>query len=228
VGESPSTFSIAVAPLDATPPTIPVTLPSALLERRPDVAAAERSAAAANEQIGVAVAAYFPTLTFSASGGFTSATLSNWLTAPARVWTLGPQLAGTLFDGGLRHARVEAARATFDQQAATYRQAVLTAFQDVEDNLAMLRILASEEIVQRQAVVSAQQSLDITTNSYKAGTTTFLDVLTAQATAFAAQRSLVDIQGRRMVAAAGLIKALGGGWDGDLNTVDAGTAKKAS
>lgn len=221
VGESPSTFSIAVAPLDATPPSIPVTLPSALLERRPDVAAAERSAAAANEQIGVAQAAYFPTLTLSASGGFTSSTFANWLTAPARVWTLGPQLAGTLFDGGLRHARVEAARATFDQQAATYRQTVLTAFQDVEDNLASLRILASEEVIQQQAVVSAEQSLAIVTNSYKAGTTIFLDVLTAQATAFAAQRSLVDIQGRRMVAAAGLIKALGGGWDGDVDSVNA-------
>jgi len=214
VGEPASTFALAPAPLDAVPPTIPLSLPSALLERRPDVAAAERSAAAANEQIGVAQAAYFPTLTLSASGGFTAADFANWLTAPARVWSLGPQLAATIFDGGLRHAKVEAARATYDQSAATYRAAVLTAFQDVEDNLSTLRILASEEVIQRQAVASAEQSLAIVTNEYKAGTTTYLDVLTAQATAFTAERSLVDIQGRRMVAAAGLIKALGGDWDG--------------
>lgn len=214
VGEPASTFALAPAPLDAVPPTIPLSLPSALLERRPDVAAAERSAAAANEQIGVAQAAYFPTLTLSASGGFTAADFANWLTAPARAWSLGPQLAATIFDGGLRHARVEAARATYDQSAATYRAAVLTAFQDVEDNLSTLRILASEDVIQRQALASAQQSLAIVTNEYKAGTTTYLDVLTAQATAFTAERSLVDIQGRRMVAAAGLIKALGGDWNG--------------
>lgn len=214
VGEPASTFALAPAPLDAVPPTIPLSLPSALLERRPDVAAAERSAAAANEQIGVAQAAYFPTLTLSGSGGFTAADFANWLTAPARFWSLGPQLAGTIFDGGLRHAKVEAARAAYDQSAATYRAAVLTAFQDVEDNLSTLRILASEDVIQRQAVASAEQSLAIVTNEYKAGTTTYLDVLTAQATAFTAERSLVDIQGRRMVAAAGLIKALGGDWGG--------------
>lgn len=214
VGEPASTFSLPPAPLDATPPTIPLSLPAALLERRPDVAAAERTAAAANEQIGVAQAAFFPTLTLSASGGFTSADFANWLTAPARVWSLGPALAATLFDGGLRHAKVEAAKATYDEEAAAYRAAVLTAFQDVEDNLASLRILAQEETIEQQAVVSAQQALNIVTNEYKAGTTTYLDVLTAQATAFSTQRSLVDIQGRRMVAAAGLIKALGGGWEG--------------
>ena len=219
VGEPASTFSLPPAPLDAAPPTIPLTLPSALLERRPDVASAERSAASANEQIGVAQAAYFPTLTLSGSGGFTAADFANWLTAPARVWSLGPQLAATIFDGGLRHARVEAARAAYDQAAATYRAAVLTAFQDVEDNLSTLRILASEEVIQRQAVASAEQALAIVTNEYKAGTTTFLDVLTSQATAFTAERSLVDIQGRRMVAAAGLIKALGGDWGGLGTTV---------
>lgn len=224
VGEPASTFSIAAAPLDAQPPTIPLTLPGALLERRPDVAAAERTVAAANEQIGIAQAAFFPTLTLSASGGFDSTSIANWLTAPARFWSLGPALAATLFDGGLRHARVDAARALYDQEAATYRGTVLSAYQDVEDNLASLRILADEETIQRQAVASAEQALAIVNNSYKAGTTTFLDVLTAQATAFSAERSLVDIQGRRMAAAAGLIKALGGGWQG---LGDAATAAPA-
>ncbi|MCY0389193.1 efflux transporter outer membrane subunit [Robbsia sp. Bb-Pol-6] len=227
VGESASTFSIAAAPLDAQPPTIPISLPGALLERRPDVAAAERTAAAANEQIGIAQAAFFPTLTLSASGGFDSTSIANWLTAPARFWSLGPSLAATLFDGGLRHAKVDAARAVYDQEAATYRATVLAAFQDVEDNLASLRILADEETIERQAVASAEQALAIVTNSYKAGTTTFLDVLTAQATAFTAQRSLVDIQSRRMVSAAGLIKALGGGWDG-LGSGDAQAVQATS
>jgi NodT family efflux transporter outer membrane factor (OMF) lipoprotein len=220
VGVPASTFSVPVAPLQGEPPTIPLRLPSTLLERRPDVAAAERSAAAANEKIGVAQAAYFPTLSLSASGGLASSVFSNWLTAPARVWTIGPQLAGTLFDGGLRHAQVAEARATYDQAAATYRAAVLTAFQDVEDNLASLRILANEATIQRQAVASAQQSLAISTNEYKAGTAQYLDVLTAQATYLSARRSLVDVEGRRMVAAAGLIKALGGGWDGLAAPID--------
>ncbi|MGI4861153.1 MAG: efflux transporter outer membrane subunit [Janthinobacterium lividum] len=224
VGEPASTFSIAAAPLDAQPPTIPLRLPGALLERRPDVASAERTAAAANEQIGIAQAAFFPTLTLSASGGFDSTSLATWLTAPARFWSLGPSLAATLFDGGLRHAKVDAARAVYDQEAAAYRATVLAAFQNVEDNLASLRILADEEVIQRQAVASAEQSLAITTNSYKAGTTIFLDVLTAETTAFTARRSLVDIQGRRMVAAAGLIMALGGGWEG-LGSGDAQAAQ---
>ncbi|WP_347555365.1 efflux transporter outer membrane subunit [Robbsia sp. KACC 23696] len=220
VGEPASVFTLAAAPLHAEPPTIPLTLPSSLLERRPDVAAAERSAASANEQIGIAQAAYFPTLTLSASGGFASSAFSDWLTAPARVWTIGPQLAATLFDGGLRRAKVAEARASYDQAAATYRAAVLTAFQDVEDNLSSLRILANEATIQRDAVSSAQQSLTISTNGYKAGTNQYLDVLTAQATLLSARRSLVDVEGRRMVAAAGLIKALGGGWDGLSAPVD--------
>ncbi|MGI4815948.1 MAG: efflux transporter outer membrane subunit [Janthinobacterium lividum] len=215
IGQPASTFSLAHAEVSTFLPEVPAQLPSTLLERRPDVAAAERRAAAANEQIGVAMSAFFPTLSLSASGGFDSATFAQWLTAPARVWSLGPQLALTLFDGGLRHAQVEAARAAFDEQSADYRQTVLQAFQDVEDNLVSLRVLANEIVIQQQAVVSAQQALNIVSNEYKAGTTTYLDVLSAQATAFSAQRSLIDIEGRRLVANAGLVKALGGGWDSE-------------
>ena len=213
IGEPASTFALAPAPLTATPPAIPSQLPSTLLERRPDVAAAERSAAAANEQIGVAISAYYPTLTLSASGGFESSAISNWLTAPARFWTLGPQLAATLFDGGLRAAQTDAARATYDQNVATYRGTVLSAFQDVEDNLASLRILAQEIEIDRADAQSADQALDILVNQYKAGTATYLQVIVAQTTAYAAHRTLVNANGSRMVSAVGLIKALGGGWD---------------
>ncbi|WP_144111360.1 efflux transporter outer membrane subunit [Paraburkholderia sp. BCC1886] len=213
VGEPASTFSIPPSPLTATPPTVPAQMPSALLERRPDIASAERKAAAANEQIGVAIAAFFPSLTLSASGGFENSVFSQLLTAPSRFWTLGPQLAATLFDAGLRQAQTEAARATYDENVATYRQTVLTAFQDVEDNLASQRILAQEIVVQQQAVDSARQALDIVTNEYKAGTVPFLNVLTAQTTAFTAQQKLENIAGQRMVSSVGLVKALGGGWD---------------
>ncbi|WP_091907641.1 efflux transporter outer membrane subunit [Chitinasiproducens palmae] len=219
VGTNPSTFSLAAAPLDAEPPSIPAVLPSTLLERRPDVAVAERRAAAANEQIGVAQAAFFPTLTLDAQGGFQSSTFSNWLTAPARFWSLGPSLAATLFDAGARRAQVEANRADYDNQVALYKQAVLEAFQDVEDQLATLRVLAREATIRRAAVESATQALAIVNNSYKAGTVTFLDVLTAQNTLFSSRQSLVETMGRRMVASAGLVKALGGGWDGDVSHV---------
>jgi NodT family efflux transporter outer membrane factor (OMF) lipoprotein len=213
VGEPASTFSIAPSPLTATPPAVPAQMPSALLERRPDIAAAERAAKAANEQIGVAISAFFPTLTLSASGGFESSVLSQLLTAPARFWTLGPQLAGTIFDGGLREAQTNAARAAYDQDVAAYRQTVLAAFQDVEDNLASQHILAQEIVVQQAAVESAQQALDIVTNQYKSGTVGYLNVLTAQTTAFTAEQKLASLAGQRMVSSAGLVKALGGGWD---------------
>ncbi|MFM0240086.1 efflux transporter outer membrane subunit [Paraburkholderia phytofirmans] len=213
VGEPASTFSIPPAPLTATPPTVPAQMPSALLERRPDIASAERKAAAANEQIGVAIAAFFPSLTLSASGGFENSVFSQLLTAPSRFWTLGPQLAATLFDAGLRQAQTEAARAAYDGDVATYRQTVLAAFQDVEDNLASQRILAQEIVVQQQAVDSARQALAIVTNEYKAGTVGFVNVLTAQTTAFTAEQKLENIAGQRMVSSVGLVKALGGGWD---------------
>ncbi|MBR8460696.1 efflux transporter outer membrane subunit [Burkholderia dolosa] len=213
IGEPASTFSLPPMPLASEPPVTPVDVPSALLERRPDIAAAERRAAAANEQIGVAIAAFFPTLTLSASGGVQSSVWSQLFTLPARFWTVGPQLAATLFDAGLRAAQTEAARAAYDQDVAAYRLAVLTAFQDVEDNLASQRILAQEVDVQRQAVESAQHALAIVTNQYKAGTVAYLNVLTAQTTAFTAQQKLASIAGQRMESSVGLVKALGGGWD---------------
>ncbi|MBR8334516.1 efflux transporter outer membrane subunit [Burkholderia ambifaria] len=213
IGEPASTFSLPANPLTAQPPITPVDVPSALLERRPDIAAAERRAASANEQIGVAIAAFFPTLTLSATGGFQSSVWSQLFTLPARFWTVGPQLAATLFDAGLRAAQTDAARATYDQDVAAYRLAVLTAFQDVEDNLASQRILAQEVDVQRQAVDSAEQALAIVTNQYKAGTVAYLNVLSAQTTAFTAQQKLATIAGQRMVSSVGLVKALGGGWD---------------
>lgn len=213
IGEPASTFSLPPNPLAAEPPITPVDVPSAILERRPDIAAAERRAAAANEQIGVAISAFFPTLTLSATGGFQSSVWSQLFTLPARFWTVGPQLAATLFDAGLRAAQTDATRATYDQDVAAYRLAVLTAFQDVEDNLASQRILAQEIDVQRQAVDSAEHALAIVTNQYKAGTVAYLNVLTAQTTAFTAQQKLATIAGQRMVSSVGLVKALGGGWD---------------
>ncbi|GLU35853.1 efflux transporter outer membrane subunit [Trinickia caryophylli] len=223
VGEPASTFSIPPTPLEAEPPEVPLELPTALLERRPDIASAERKTAAANEQIGVAIAAYFPSLTLSAQGGFQSSVLSNLLQLPSRFWSVGPSLAATLFDAGLRRAQTEAARAAYDQQVATYRQTVLTAFQEVEDNLASQRILAREIIVQREAVASAKQALAIVTNQYKAGTVGYVSVLTAQTTAFSAEQKLATLAGQRMVSSVGLVKALGGGW-----SVAAGAADTAS
>ncbi|RKI13652.1 efflux transporter outer membrane subunit [Corallococcus sp. AB030] len=213
VGEPASTFSVPRVPLTATPPPLPLEFPSTLLERRPDIAAAERRAAAANEQIGVAMAAWFPSLNLSASGGFVSSTLAQWLTAPHLVWSLGPQLVATLFDGGLRAARTEQSFATYDQAVANYRATVLAAFQDVEDNLVSLRVLEQEVVIQQEAVGYARQTLDVVLNQYKAGTVTYLQVVTAQNTLYSAQQTLASIAGRRMVSAVGLIKALGGGWD---------------
>jgi NodT family efflux transporter outer membrane factor (OMF) lipoprotein len=213
VGQPASTFSIPPSPLTAEPPVVPVSMPSTLLERRPDIASAERKAAAANEQIGVAMSAFFPSLTISASGGFESSVFSQLLSMPSRFWTVGPSLAGTIFDAGLRSAQTDAARAAYDQQVATYRQTVLAAFQDVEDNLASQRILGQEVVVQRQAVESARHALEIVINEYKVGTTDFQNVLSAQTTAFSAQQRLANIDGERMVSSVGLVKALGGGWD---------------
>lgn len=212
MGVPASGFSLPRKVLEVKPPLIPAQLPSSLLERRPDVAAAERRAAASNEQIGVAMAAFFPSLTLSAGAGFQGSSLANWFSVPALVWSLGAQLAGMIFDGGLRAARTEAAQAAYDQSVASYRQTVLVAFQDVEDNLVSLRVLESESELQRQAVQSALQARDIATNEYKAGTATYLNVITAQTIAFSAESRLVQLSGQRMVSAVGLIKALGGGW----------------
>ena len=223
IGKPASSFSSSVAPLTATPPPIPVGVPSELLERRPDIAAAERSVASANAQIGVAEAAYYPTLTLTASGGFQGTSLSNWLSWPNRLWSIGSAIAETVFDAGLRRAMTDEARAAYDATVASYRQTVLTAFQDVEDNLAALRILEEEARVQEEAVNASQKSLEVTMNQYKAGTVSYLNVIVAQTTKLNNERTAVDISGRRMAASALLVKALGGGWDAPAGRATAGS-----
>jgi NodT family efflux transporter outer membrane factor (OMF) lipoprotein len=212
-GQPASTFAIAPAALDTQPPAVPLGLPSELLERRPDIAASERLVEQANAQIGVARAAFFPTVTLSAGGGFQSTKISNWLTWPSRFWSLGPALAQTLFDGGLRKATVEQFQASYDQTAANYRQAVLTGFSQVEDNLASLRILALEIQQQDAAVKSAQRQLTVATDRYKLGIDPYLNVLTAQTTVLANQQTAVNLRTQQMTATVQLIEALGGGWD---------------
>jgi NodT family efflux transporter outer membrane factor (OMF) lipoprotein len=211
-GRPPSAISIVMEPLKATPPAIPVGLPSQLLERRPDIAAAERRVAEANARIGVTKAAFFPALTLSGAAGFESTSFLNWLTLPARFWSVGPGLAETLFDKGRRRAVTEQALATYDGTAANYRQTVLTAFQEVEDNLAALRILSHELEQQNDAVASAQRSLLLSTERYKSGIDSYLNVITAQTTLLANQRTAVNLQMQQMTASVLLIKALGGGW----------------
>ncbi|MGD0281701.1 MAG: efflux transporter outer membrane subunit [Dissulfurispiraceae bacterium] len=212
-GKPASDFSIPVAPLSAVPPAIPVGMPSELLERRPDIAAAERLAASANAQIGVAESAFYPNITLSASGGFASSDISKWLTWPSRFWAIGSAISETVFDAGLRHAMTEQARAAYDASVASYRQAVLTGFQEVEDNLAALRILEQEARVQDEAVKAARQSVALITNQYKAGTVSYLNVIVAQSAELANQNTAINILGRRMSASVLLIKALGGGWN---------------
>lgn len=212
VGQAPAAVSLPAAPLTVTPPSIPVGVPSELLERRPDVAAAERRVAAANAQIGVALAAYFPIVTLGASGGFESSSVSQWFTWPSRFWSVGPSISELVLDGGLRRAQTDQARAAWDASVATYRQTVLTAFQGVEDNLAALRILEDEARVQAEAVKSARESVTLTTNQYKAGIVSYLNVITAQTIALTDEVTAVQILGRRMTAAVLLIEALGGGW----------------
>ncbi|WP_079218871.1 efflux transporter outer membrane subunit [Herbaspirillum robiniae] len=231
VGKTPSNFTLPKAPLAAAAPPIPQGVPSMLLERRPDVAAAERRVASANAKIGVAKAAYFPSLTLSASGGYQSSTFADWFSLPGRVWSLGPQLAQSIFDGGARRAATDQAIATYDGTVASYKQTVLTAFQEVEDNLAALRILEQEAAVQDEALQAARQAVVLVTNQYKAGTVSYVNVITAQATALSAERSSLDIRNRRMAASVLLAKALGGGWDGksleDLQPLAEQSAQKA-
>jgi NodT family efflux transporter outer membrane factor (OMF) lipoprotein len=212
VGKPASSFSIGFAPSERSPPEIPLFIPSEILERRPDVAAAERRVAAANAQIGIAIAAYYPKLSLGATGGLTSTSFTNLFTTPSLFWSVGPSLAGTLFDGGARSSTVDQARATYEGTVATYRQTALVAFQDVEDNLAATRILEKESEAQARAVIDAKRAVTITLNQYRAGTVAYLDVLTAETNALTAERTAADILGRRMVTAVTLIKALGGGW----------------
>jgi NodT family efflux transporter outer membrane factor (OMF) lipoprotein len=231
-GRTPAEVSIAVRPsgqLGVTLPDTPAALPSQLLQRRPDIAAAERRAAAANANIGVAQAAYFPSLSLSASGGIAGASLAQLANAPARVWSLGAGLAQLLFDGGARRAQTEEATAAFDAAAAQYKRSVLAGLQEVEDNLAQLRILAEERGVQDAAVASARNAERVSLAQYRAGTTSFLSVVTAQNLALGNERSALQLLGRQLAASAALVKALGGGWNAaELDTAAAAAATNAA
>jgi NodT family efflux transporter outer membrane factor (OMF) lipoprotein len=215
-GRAPAQFALARAPagraLALQMPATPVGLPSELLEHRPDIAGAERRAASANANIGVARAAYFPQLTLSASGGFGAAALGNLFDTPGRVWALGAALAQTIFDGGLRTARVAQAEAAYDISVAEYKQTVLGGFQQVEDQLSLLRLLDQESTLQDQAVRSSQQAQQSTLAQYRAGTVSYLNVVTTQTTLLTNQRTLVQLRGRLVAASITLVSATGGGW----------------
>ena len=213
IGQPPAAFSLSPRPLDTRPPDIPVGLPSQLLERRPDIAAAERRVAEANEQIGIAKAAYYPTVMLNASVGFEGTSFGNLLNASSLLWSVGASITQTIFDAGRRRATSDAARASYDSTVATYRQTTLTAFQQVEDNLAALRILEQEAQQQRRAVESAQLSLQLFTNRYRGGVDNYLQVITAQTVTLSNQRNEIDILRRRIDASVLLVKAVGGGWD---------------
>ncbi len=213
IGEPPAMLTLPPMPLNGDPPSVPVDVPSQILERRPDIAAAERRVAAANAQIGVASSAFFPSVTLGGSAGLEATRLADWLSWPARFWSVGPALALTLFDAGARRAAKAQAVASYDETAGTYRQTVLTAFQDVEDNLAAEHLLADEAGKAQAAVTAAQRSLDISLNQYRAGIVSYLQVATQQTALLTNQRTAVSLTGRRFVAAVQLVRALGGGWD---------------
>ncbi len=213
IGKPPSLFSIPEVPLVPGVPLIPLALPSELLERRPDVAGAERRVAAANAQIGVAETAYFPNITLGASGGYESGSFAQWFSLPSLVWSLGASAAGTLFDAGLRRAQVDEAKAAYEATVGTYRQTVLTAFEEVEDNLAVLRILERETQVEAEAVTAARQSVVVTVNRYNQGIASALDVINTQTVELNNLKASVVLLGNRISAALLLIKALGGGWE---------------
>lgn len=226
-GRPPAEVSIEQAPIVAPLPEIPVAVPSKLLERRPDIAASERRVAASNEQIGIALAAFYPNITISGNVGLESSTFVNWFTWPSRLFSLGPSLTETLFDAGRRRAATEQAMANYDGTVAAYRQVVLAAFQDVEDQLSSLRVLADEAIQEETAVKYAARSEELALIQYRGGITTYLTVITAQAASLAAQRSLVDLKTRRMQTSVSLVKSLGGGWDASqIPTAPSLTPKK--
>jgi NodT family efflux transporter outer membrane factor (OMF) lipoprotein len=206
-------FTIPFSPLDEKLPQIPVGVPSQLLERRPDIASVERRTAAANEQIGIAISAYYPTISLSGTGGFESTHGGTWLQGPSALWSLGAQASELLFDAGQRHALTDQARHQYEAQAAAYRNTIFLAFQDVEDNLSQLRILNDETTVEQRAVASAQRSLDLSNRRYKGGVTTYLEVLTAETALISNERTLTDLETRQFAASVQLVRALGGGWD---------------
>jgi NodT family efflux transporter outer membrane factor (OMF) lipoprotein len=213
IGTPASSFSLSFSPLDLPLPSVPAGVPSELLERRPDIAGWERRADAANAQIGIAISAYYPNVQLGGSGGFVSDTAGTWIQGPSALWSLGGSAIELLFDAGRRHAITNQAREAYEMQAANYRQSVLNAFQEVEDNLAALRILQDESVTQTLAVDAARRSLQISTKRYKGGVTTYLEVLTAQTTQLTNERTQADIVTRQFASSVLLIKALGGGWD---------------
>jgi len=221
LGKAPADFALEAMPLansqstlaEQPLPDIPPTVPSTLLERRPDIAAAEQRVIAANADIGVAQAAYFPTISLGATGGYRSSSASDWFTAPNRYWSLGPSLVATLFDGGKRSAEKTRSVAVYDETVATYRQTVLGGFQEVEDNLIALQLFEQEARSQDAAVKAARESVDIVTNQYKVGKVAYLDVINVQTIAFSNERTALQVLGQRYSASVKLIKALGGGWD---------------
>ena len=206
-------LTLQPAPLDLALPTVPLGVPSQLIERRPDIAAAERRVAAANEQIGIAISAFYPTISLGGSGGFESSHGGTWLQGPSALWSLGAQATELLFDAGRRHALTDQARHTYESQAATYKATVLGAFNEVEDRLSDLRILGQETVVERRAVDAAQHSLDLSNQRFKSGATSYLEVITAEGTLLTNQRTATDLQTRQFAASVQLIRALGGGWD---------------
>jgi NodT family efflux transporter outer membrane factor (OMF) lipoprotein len=212
-GTNPSEFSIPVRPLKAAPPAVPIGVPSQLLERRPDIAATERAMASANAAIGVADAAFYPTLTLSASGGLESSTLGNLFKWGSRFWSVGPGVSETIYEGGLRRATVRQYTAIYNADVANYRETVLTAFQQVEDYLSTVRILSHQLIQQTAAAESAQQFVDLETVRYQTGLDPYVNVLTAQTTLLSDQQTLVNLRTQEMTASVELIEALGGGWD---------------
>lgn len=212
-GQLPSALTIGTSKIGGPPPPIPLAVPSQLLERRPDIAANERQVAAANSNIGIAKTAYYPTLTLSANPGLLSSNLSNLFNYSSRTWSVGPSLSYTVFDFGRRRAQVVSSEAAYDATVAAYRQTVLSAFQEIEDDLSDLRYLAEEAVQQQEAVVAAQEALDLEIERYKAGTDSELNVITTQTIALSDEQNAITILERRMAAVVDLIKALGGGWD---------------
>jgi len=206
-------FSIPFSPLDLQLPRVPLGVPSQLLERRPDIAAAERRTAAANAQIGIAVSAFYPTIDLGGTGGFESTHGGTWIQGPSALWSLGAQATELLFDAGQRHALTDQARHNYEAQVSAYKSAIFLAFNDVEDQLSGLRILENEYTVQSKAVDFAQHSYDISNARYKGGATSYLEVLTAEAILIQNQRTAIDLETRQFVDSVGLIRSLGGGWD---------------